>query len=328
MRPMAALACVFALVVLFALVQSGPALAGRVKEFHFWSEALKGDQMAEVYLPDGDAPEQGWPVLYLLHGLDGGAKDWLSQGQIAATLDKLIAEKRIKPIIVVMPCGKNSWYVNSADVGGPGDFETALAAELPAAIEAAFPVGRGRPSRAVAGLSMGGYGALRFALAQPERYAAAAALSPAIWQNVPDSIIARMPRKGEFAQPSSYSYFRETDPATVTVDVDLPPAGDHFRGAFGTPFDPHRFNDANVFTLLKRAVDARKTLPALYVTVGDDDSHLLWRGAFAFFETMQKLHQEVEFRVTDGDHSWDVWRRSIVDALVFVDGKVGIARTH
>ena len=68
-----------------------------------------------------------------------------------------------------------------------------------------------------------------------------------------------------------------------------------------------------------------KALPSLYLSVGDDDSHRLWRGSIAFFETMQANNLDVDFRVTDGDHNWALWKTSIVDALVFVDAHFGPA---
>ena len=256
-------------------------------------------------------------MLYLLHGLNGAPTDWQTIGNIRGTLDRLITQRTIKPLVVVMPDGSNSWYVDSADVNGPGNYATAIAHDLPSAIERAFPVGHDRAHRAIAGLSMGGYGAFRLALSEPERYAAAAALSPAFWQNMPAEAMGKSSKDLDLIR--STGYFKASDPATVTVGIDLPPDGKHFGSAFGTPFDPRRFNAANVFTLLQRDIDTKKDLPELYITVGDDDSHRLWRGAFAFFETMQMNGREVEFRVTDGDHDWHCWKSSIIDALAFVD---------
>ena len=305
-----------------ALGWSCSAFAGAIQDFHYHSAALDRDQTAQVYVPDGDPPAGGWPVLYLLHGLDGAATDWQTIGGIGKTLDRLIAQHRIRPLVVVMPPGGNSWYVDSADIKGPGNYATAISRDLPDAVEAAFRVGRDRDHRAIGGLSMGGFGALRFALAEPERYTAAAALSPAIWQNVPqDGPQKFSPQQPDLVLPTSY--FRRRDPTTVTVGIDLPPEGRHFGGAFGTPFDPRRFNAENVFTLLEQAVEAKKTLPAIYLTVGDDDSHLLWRGAIALFETMQMDGRDIEFRVTDGDHDWTCWKRSLADVLIFVDKRFG-----
>jgi enterochelin esterase-like enzyme len=311
----------FLAVLAFALAAGlfGPAEAagGRISAFTYHSAALDKDQTAQVYVPGTGQPEEGWPVLYLLHGLDGKATDWAELGRIRSTLDDLIETKRIKPLVVVMPEGANSWYVDSAAIGGPGDYATAIGRDLPAAIEAGFPVARDRMHRAIAGVSMGGYGALRLALLAPERYGVVAALSPAIWQNIPvvDPESAAM----RHDHAPLVSYFQTVDPDTVTVGIDLPPDGRHFGAAFGTPFDPKRFDAANVFTLLRQAVAVRKALPPIFLTVGDDDSHLLWRGSIAFFETMQMDKRSIEFRVTDGDHCWDLWRKSIVDALLFMD---------
>ena len=66
-------------------------------------------------------------------------------------------------MMVVMPVAGSSWYVNSAKLGGPGNYENAIGDELPRAIEARYPVSQSASQRAIAGISMGGYGALRIA---------------------------------------------------------------------------------------------------------------------------------------------------------------------
>jgi S-formylglutathione hydrolase FrmB len=111
--------------------------------------------------------------------------------------------------------------------------------------------------------------------------------------------------------------------ASLGVETDTPPAGDHFGVAFGAPFDADRFNAANVFTLLEQQRNVGADLPAIYLTVGDHDSHGLWRGSIALFETLMADHVGVDFRVTGGDHVWSLWKRTIGDALVFVDSKFG-----
>jgi enterochelin esterase-like enzyme len=306
-----------AAVVALACAAAAPAAeAGVVKAFRYGSPALGREQTAQVYVPTGDAPKGGWPVLYLLHGLNGAATDWDRLGKLRETVDRLIADDEIRPMLVVMPSGGNSWYVDSADVKGPGNYATAIAHDLEQAIEASFPVGRDRAHRAIAGLSMGGFGALRIGLNEPERYGAIAALSPAIWQNIPAQVANGTSKDLDAARAA---YYQKLDVATVTTGIDLPPDGTHFEGAFGTPFDPRRFNAANVFTVLERAVETKKNLPSVYLTVGDDDSHLLWRGAIAFFETMKMDGRMIDFRVTDGDHNWDCWRASLTDALQFID---------
>ena len=288
----------------------------------FPSPALKGEIPAMVYTPDGKPPPSGWPVLYLLHGHDGNERSWTDLGHIQQTLDGLIAGQEIKPILVVMPGGGNGWYVDSEDVGGPGDFATAIARDLPAAVEGHYPVRRDQGGRAIAGLSMGGYGALRIALLHPDRYVATASLSGAIWQNIPPDDYDKSVE--ELATLQMTDYFHRVDPDTVTVGRVLPSVGTHFGGAYGVPFDARRFNRDNVFTILEQQIAAKARLPAIYVTCGDDDSFNLWRGAVAFYDTAsaEKL-TDVELRITNGDHVWSLWATEIVPVLHFVDHRWG-----
>lgn len=302
----------------FGLVcAGGSAWAGAIQHSTLTLSSLDHPMNVSLYVPDGAPPEGGWPVLYLLHGLGGTSSDWETLGDIQATLDRMIGAAEIKPLLVVMPAAGDSWYVDSAAVGGPGNVETAITHDLVAAIETRWPVRHDAGGRAIAGLSMGGYGALRLAYGHPELFGAAASLSGAIWQNVPSDELDLPLAQIRLLQESAYFHFIDED--TVTVGVDLPPAGPHFGGAFGDPFDARLFNRLNVFTLLVRLIDRGVPVPATFVTVGDDDSHKVWRGAIALLETMRAEGQDVEMRMTDGDHAWSVWKVSIVDALRFID---------
>jgi S-formylglutathione hydrolase FrmB len=280
------------------------------------SAALGRALPVAIYRPDGAAPPSGWPVLYLLHGLNGSYRDWPTLGGIQSTLDLLIASRSVQPLVVVMPDAGNSWYVDSGAIGGPGNFETAILDDLPRAIEQDLPVRRDRSGRAIAGLSMGGFGALRLAFKRPDRYCAVASLSGAIWQNMPSDSLG-----DATIHETGGDYFRRVDSATIVSGIDRPPGNGHFGGVFGKPFDAQRFNAANVFTLLAQQLRAGAQLPAIYLTVGDHDSHDLWRGSIALYETLMVDGVSVDFRVTGGDHVWSLWRRSIEDALRFTDSK-------
>lgn len=304
---------------LLILLLSHPALAGTMESKSFPSPGLGGTINALIYRPDGAPPPGGWPVIYLLHGLGGDQTSWRDLGHIQPTLDEMMGSA-IKPALVVMPgAGSEGWYVDSRAIGGPGDSETAVITDLRQAIETAYPVRTDKGGRAIAGLSMGGYGALRLALAHPDLFISAASLSGAIWQNVPADELDLAPEAMALIIDSTY--FHHNDPADISTGIDLPPVPPHFGSAFGTPFDARRFNSQNVFTLLAQAIADNTELPALFLTVGDDDSHKLWRGAIAFYETMEADNRPVEFRITNGDHSWDVWATSIRDALTFIDSR-------
>lgn len=292
---------------------------GTMEPQAFPSLALGAPLNAMIYVPDSVPPVGGWPVVYLLHGLGDNETSWRDRGNIVPTLDAMISAGTIKPTLVVMPGANVSWYVDSKAVEGPGDFETAITRDLIAAVETTYPVRHDKGGRAIAGLSMGGYGALRLSLAHPDLFVAAAALSPAIWQNVPEREMAMDAQAMSLVIDSTY--FHRDDPIDVTEGVDLPPPPPHFGGAFGNPFDPRRFNQQNVFTLLAGDIANNIPLPAMFLTVGDDDSHKLWRGAIAFYETMQADQRPIEFRVTNGDHAWSLWQVSIRDALSFIDSQ-------
>ncbi len=242
-----------------------------------------------VYLPDGYCDGgMSYPVLYLLHGYGGTHRDWLKAGKIGQTLDRLISSKQINPMIVVMPSASKSWYVNSSKFG---NYETALVKELPKALEAELHSLNTKEGRAVAGLSMGGYGALRFAFSSPKKYTAVAALSPAIFPNV-----------------GSKDEFRD-------VQIKL------FAGAFDNPFSTKLFNDNNVFSLAEKVSSA----PATYLSVGDDDWFGLYDGTFAFYQKLKSRKIPAELRITDGNHDWKLWSKEIEPALIFLDSKMSPA---
>lgn len=299
---------------------ASPVSAGQVERVSVPSSDLKAPMPAMIYRPDGPVPENGFPVVYLLHGLGGSETDWLKLGDIEDTLDEMIAARDIHPVIVVMPGAGSSWYVDTRDIGGPGDVPDAIADDLRTFVEARYPTRRDRGGRAIAGLSMGGYGALRLGISRASLFVAVAALSPAIWQNIPPQDKAKSP--DAIGVVGDAAYFHRFDAYTVTTGINLPPPGPHFGGMFGDPFNPDRFNAANIFTLLAQAdKDRTNVLPSIFVSVGDDDSHGLVRGSIALYNTMTAEKRAIEFRVTDGDHVWSLWRKSIRDALTFIDTK-------
>lgn len=307
----------FFLALAMALIVPSLAFSGELHDATFKSAALNADLKVNVYIPDGRPPLEGWPVLYLLHGHGGNQNSWRDLGKIQPTLDRMIAAHTIKPLVVVMPAAQNSWYVDSRLAGGPGDYETALTVDLRKRIEATLPVRKDRDGRAIAGLSMGGYGALRLAYGHPDLYDFVASLSGAIWHNIPDAELAKTP--SEMKLTYDEVFFRKVDAETILAGVVLPSVGDHFSGSFGTPFDGRLFNEKNIFTIAARRIEKGGTLPPTYLTCGDDDGFRLWRGAIALYDMLQAHGRKAELRLTDGDHHWSVWRSEIVNVLKFID---------
>lgn len=137
---------------------------------HCKFSSVKLQKATEVYVVLPEEPmlsKKKLPVVYLLHGLSDDASMWSRRSSI----ERYACERGFA---VVMPDGGRSFYINPKEGAPYGDF---IEEELPAFVRAAFPVSEKREENFIAGLSMGGYGALRCALAHPDRFAAAAGLS-------------------------------------------------------------------------------------------------------------------------------------------------------
>jgi diacylglycerol O-acyltransferase / trehalose O-mycolyltransferase len=153
-------------------------LDARLEEWTLRTPALAGPTRVRVLLPAGYArdPARRYPVLYLLHGADSDETSWTRFGAAEATTAGA-------PLIVVMPDGgRQGWYTNWYRGSRPVRplWETYHVGELVPWVDAHFRTVASRRGRAIAGLSMGGYGALTYAARHPDVYAAAASFSGAL----------------------------------------------------------------------------------------------------------------------------------------------------
>ena len=161
--------------IAFFAWQAAAAYAGEIRAESLPSKALGRAMPYEIYLPDGyESGRQHYPVLYLLHGAGGDERSWSERGHIREKADQLIASGAIPPAIIVMPGCPACWWVD----GAKDKAETAFWSDLVPTIEMRYRTIETRGGRLIAGLSAGGYGAVRFALRYPDRIAAGAALSP------------------------------------------------------------------------------------------------------------------------------------------------------
>jgi enterochelin esterase family protein len=273
--------------------------AGELLERVAPSPALGRDLPYVVYLPDAAAAgDARFPTLYLLHGYGGGRHEWARAGAIAETLDRMLADGAIGPVIAIMPEAGTSWYVDSARYGGPGDYETAIVRDLIAAVDATHPTRAEPRHRAVAGLSMGGHGALRLAFGHPEIFGAVAALSPGIWD--PEGVSWAGGPLGETPEERERWYPRTT----------------------GESFDMETFKAQSPFAMLD-AVDAMTTPPRIFLASGDDDFFDLQDGTVEMYLALRRIGLEPELRIGDGGHDWDYWRSVVPDMLAFLDAGFG-----
>jgi S-formylglutathione hydrolase FrmB len=138
-------------------------------ELHYFSQALGKQMAANVLLPQSDAPGP-YPVLYLLHGLSDDYTAWMRNTSIARYVSNL-------PLIVVMPDGGRGFYCDA--IAGFA-YETGIITDLVNYIDKMFPTKAERGGRALAGLSMGGYGAMKLALSHPDMFCSTVSHSGAL----------------------------------------------------------------------------------------------------------------------------------------------------
>lgn len=274
--------------------------ASSITEISFASPVLGGTRYVGVYLPAGYASSGlRYPVVYLLHGRGDSLSAW---GRNQAMFDELIAAGTIPAFIGVMPDAPSSdrggYYVDSAYTNTklPGaKVETGIINELLPYIDANYRSIQHRDARALAGYSMGAYGALRYALVYPELFSASIVMSPAIY-------------------------------------TPLPPAGSSTRefGAFGsgdTLFVDEIYR-ARTYPALLPGFAAKDLALKLFIAAGDDEykesnpaeaMNDIDMEAHLLFNRVSRVKSiKAELRILDGEHDWPVWQSVLREALPFI----------
>ncbi|HKJ68527.1 MAG TPA: alpha/beta hydrolase-fold protein, partial [bacterium] len=158
--------------VLFGLIGFGvfgrPAViagqSGRVVEGLKMESALLGEEVDyTIYLPPGyDDSDRYYPVVYLLHGYTDEEWAWIQFGEVRLAADRAIADRTIPPMVIVMPDGGVTWYINDYNKEYP--FEDMFVREFLPFIEETYRIRSEKEFRGISGLSMGGYGALMYSM--------------------------------------------------------------------------------------------------------------------------------------------------------------------
>lgn len=256
---------------------------------HWKSEVIGKQTTAQVLLPEtGKGP---FPVFYLLHGLSDDASVWMRRSRIEWYVRDL-------PLIVVMPDGYRSFYTKH--VGGT-DYARHIGVELPTFIERNFQARPERGARAIGGLSMGGYGALRIGMGYADRFCSVNSHSGAVgWGN--------------------FDY--KTGPAGPR---SLNGRGEEFlrelAGIFGA--DP-KGTEHDLSLLARRAREAGN-LPELLLDCGTED--FLIEDNRAFHAELEAAKVPHVYREFPGAHTWDYWDQHVQEALVFHARNLGLATT-
>jgi enterochelin esterase family protein len=160
---------------------------GAVAAVTYHSKTVGKTRRAHVYTPPGyETGTDKYPVFYLLHGAGDCDDSWTSVGRAADILDNLIAAKKAKPMIVVMPAGHDSKFAFGRPMGDAAPaarFEDDFEKDLRPHIEKTYRVKTDRADRAIAGLSMGGLQTLNVFAAKPADYSAVGVFSSGVFGN-------------------------------------------------------------------------------------------------------------------------------------------------
>jgi len=243
------------------------------RDVRFESAALRREVPYRVLLPaDYESSRRRYPVLYLLHGLDGSYANWTERTRVA----EYAAGHNL---IIVTPEGANSWYLNWHE-GDTERWEDYIVRDLIAEIDARYRTVQSRDGRYIAGLSMGGYGAMRLGLTHPHLFAVAASFSGAFH-------VARL---------ETYGW---TDGLRA-----------EFARAFGPAGGAHRASHDLMLSV--RNANARLQ-PLLYFDCGTEDPFLAANREFA--QALRGAGFAYVYREYPGAHNWAYWNERIAEFL-------------
>lgn len=265
-------------------------------QVNFLSKSLMRTIPVNVILPVDKITFPGMPVrdekpyktLYLLHGIFGNYTDWVSGTNIQRWAEE-------KDLAVVMPSGDNMFYVDQEKT--QNRYGELIGQELVEITRKMFPLSRKREDTFIAGLSMGGYGAIRNGLKYHDTFGYIGGLSSAL---IIDGLDARTNDTPLFMERRDYA---------ECIFGDLKEVGT---------------SDKNPEWLVKKLSEEKVEFPKVYLACGTEDSLLTVNRKM--HETMQASGVDVTYEEGPGGHEWDFWNRYIkrfIDWLP-LEGKAGI----
>ena len=257
----------------------------RVDTVRLQSKLVNATLPYNVILPrDYDtAGARRYPVLYLLHGLTGHYSDWIRRTNIADYAAQY-------SLIVVMPEGNDGWYTDS-DTKPNDRYESYILMELIPDVQQRYRTIEARYGRAIAGLSMGGYGAIKFGLKSPQTFAFAASMSGAFGVT-------------RFSEKEIPQLWQESVKLFGPVGSDTRKANDLFE------------------IINKLSASQVSSLPYFYFDCGTEDSPLIFPYNRELSALMFEKKIPHEFRELPGDHSWAYWDSQIQEILRIAARKI------
>ena len=266
------------------------AQGGKVTESLTFSFKSGSKMNYSVYLPEDYATSQrSYPVVYLLHGFSDDETGWIQFGQANQIMDKGIREGRIPAFILIIPDGKVTWYCNSYDKRNL--WEDNFVNEFIPFVEKEYRIRAKKEYRAIAGLSMGGYGALKLSMRHTDLFTCCVALSSATFSD--KEIVDQ--KEAEYD-----NYFGNIYGNALKGDARL-------TDAWKANNPLHLIHDV--------PLDKLKSVK-YWIDCGDDD--FLFNGNSLLHIEMRQLGIPHEYRVRDGAHQWSYWRSGLDTGLEYI----------
>lgn len=287
------LLCVIALHLGYTQTLNSHSSKGNVcKELSYKSDILGYEVRYAIYFPPGYADsEKHYPVMYLLHGYNDNHKSWLTRGKIQHIMDEGIAKGEIEPMILIIPDGKYYWYIN--DYQNKVRYEDFIFQEFLPFIDKTYKTIPNKEHRAVAGLSMGGYGALVWSMHHPEKFSYCIALSASIFtedglMQMPDQLYKFMSML--YGAPEAKGNDRITE---------------HFLK--NSPLKIAETMTSNSLKTIKWVIDC-----------GNEDR--LKDVNKTLHELLTNRNIEHIYHARKGKHNWQFWREGIYQGIKYVSG--------
>lgn len=264
-------------VFLFSAWAFGQIPQAKFEDFKLQSELMGRMMPYRVVYPTDyfKSNEKRYSVIYLLHGLSGNYKNWTEK-------TNLLQYATEHNFLIVMVEGENGWYVDTG-TQPRAFYETYIVKELIPEIDKKFRTLSDRKHRIIAGLSMGGYGAIKFGLKYPEKFGFVGSFSGALGIATADT-------------DKMYGWIAET-----------------VKRAFGDSESPVRRNN-DIFAILRGlSSDQLSQLPFIYLDCGTED--FLFRENQEFMTLLVEKKVKHEYRHLPGAHTWTYWDSQIFDFL-------------
>lgn len=262
--------------------------AGRIECSSVKSLRMKTNVPFCAFLPPSYDVKKStrFPVLYLLHGLGDNHESLINSGTWNM-VEQLQEQKKIGEFVIITPNAGRSFYINSKN--GKLPYEDFFIREFMPAMEKRFRIGTTRAQRGISGISMGGFGALRFAFKYPQMFVAVSAHSAAL--------VERMPKGAEYA-------------GLVQV----------MGSSFGVPFDPVYWERNTPFYFAKTFQPSGLKI---YFDCGDRDDYGFDAGARVMDRLLTSRKIAHESHIYPGNHGWGYFADHLDESLEFQSEALG-----